>query len=267
MPVLNPKNVLVVGGGPGGMEAARTAASRGHRVTLVEKNEKLGGHLIEAGVPDYKYLIKEYAAWLERQVRNAGVEIRNGVEATPSLVKKMKLDAIILAHGAKTFIPDVPGVEKENVVHALDVLVGNAEVGAKVVIIGGELVAAETAYCLAKEGKKIDIVEVRPEILSDVSDLNKHTMMNELLQYGVTSHVNWELSEIIDNGVIARNADGEEKAIGADTVVIATGFVSDDNLYTSLKDLTEEIYQIGDSVKPRKIYDAVHEGYLVGKEI
>lgn len=260
------KKILVIGGGPAGMEAARIAAGRGHEVTLIDKNPNLGGLLRTAAVPDYKYRIKIFTAWLERQTENAGVKIQRGTEVTPEMVKKMKPDVIIVAAGAKPFIPDIPGIESKNVVHAIDVLNKEAKVGEVIVIIGGRWVSWETAYCLAKAGKQVDMV-VRSALLPDESIFNKYTMLDELPKYDVTIHLKWQPAEIRNNGVIIRNEEGNEKFLEADTVIVGTGFISDHSIYKSLEGLAEEVYEIGDSVSPRRIYDAVHEGYLTGKEI
>ncbi len=260
------KKILVIGGGPAGMEAARIAAGRGHEVTLIDKNTKLGGLLTTAAVPDYKYRLGRYSAWLERQLETNGVKVQTGKEVTPALVKRMKPDAIIIATGAKPYMPDIPGVGSKNAAHAVDVLNKKIAVGEKIVIIGGRSVACETAYCLAKKGNQVDMV-VRSELLPDESVFNKYTMMSELPKYDVTIHIKWQPAEIRDNGVIIRNSEGEEKFLEADTVILGTGLTSDHSIYNSLEGLTEEIYEIGDSVSPRRIYNAVHEGYLIGKEI
>ncbi len=260
------KSVLLIGGGPAGMEAAGIAGIRGHKVTLIDKNPVLGGLLRTAAVPDYKYRIGKYADWMERQLENAVVNIQRGVEVTADMVKKMKPDVIIVATGAKPFVPDISGIESNNVVYAIDVLNKEAKVGEVIVIIGGRWVSWETAYCLAKEGKQVDMV-VRSALLPDESIFNKYTMLDELPKYDVTIHLKWWPAEIRNNGVIIKNKEGNEKFLEADTVIVGTGFISDHSIYKSLEGLAEEVYEIGDSVSPGRIYDAVHEGYLRGKEI
>lgn len=266
IPAFPVKKVLVIGGGPAGMEAARTAAGRGHEVTLIEISNNLGGLLITAAVPDYKYRIGQYAAWLERQLKNSNVKIQTKTQATPELVKSMKPDVIIIATGAKPFIPDIPGPGSKNSVHVIDVLNKKAKVGDKIVIIGGRSGSCETAYCLAKEGKEVDIV-VRSEILPDESIFNKYTLLTALPRYDVGIHLKWQPVEIRDNGVTIKNSEGEEKFLQADTVIMGTGSISDHSIYKSLEGIAKELYEIGDSTSPRRIYEAVHEGYFLGKEI
>ena len=154
----------------------------------------------------------------------------------------------------------------KNVLHAVDVLDNKVTVGEKVVVIGGGPVGCDTAYKLVKEEKTVDVIEMLPEILQGVSIFNKFTMMRELSSLRIKIHVNTKLIEVKDNGAIVVT-DGEIKFIEANTIVIATGFVGDDSLYVKFEDLANEVYQIGDVIKARKIYDAIQEGFILGKEI
>jgi len=266
LPASKPRSVLVIGGGPAGMEAARIAALRGHRVTLVERRETLGGRLAEASVPDYKHLIGKFNNWLERQIRALPVDVRTGLEADEALVKEINPEVIVIAAGAKESCPDVPGRNMGHVVTASDVLRDKASAGGRVVVIGGGPVGCDTAHKLASDGKAVVLIEMLPEILREASVFNKFSLMRELSSLGVEIHTNSRLVEIKENGVVVLK-EGEEQFIEADAVILATGFKGDETLFMKLEDLAEEVYQIGDVASPRKIYDAIQEGHLIGKEI
>jgi 2,4-dienoyl-CoA reductase-like NADH-dependent reductase (Old Yellow Enzyme family)/thioredoxin reductase len=262
-PAAEPKKVLVIGGGPGGMETARVAALRGHKVTLYEKQDRLGGHLIEASTPEHKKDIKPLIAWLSSQVTKAGAEVVLGKEVTPELVAEMKPDVAIVAVGATQFIPEIPGINEPIAVKALDVLQGKAEVGSEVVVAGGGLVGSDVAAFLADQGKKVTIVEMLPEIASDVELFggSRSTLLFMLGQKGITSLTETKIEEITAEGVKVSNQEGE-RTIKADTVVLAFGLSSETELNKALKGMVPELFNIGDSVAPRKIGDAINEGFF-----
>lgn len=144
-PALKPKRVLVAGGGVAGMEAARVAAVMGHKVTLYEKGKSLGGHLIEASVPDFKEDLRRLNNWHKAQLRKLGVEIKLETEVTPELVERENSDEVFVATGSNSIKPDVPGIERSNVVTAMDFLLGRKKAGDSAVVIGGGLIGCETA--------------------------------------------------------------------------------------------------------------------------
>jgi len=265
LPASIPKKVLVIGGGPAGMEAARVAASRGHNLTLVEKSSELGGLMLVASVPSYKYLIHKFNLWLQRQIRER-CEIILGLEADESFIREKDPDVIVVAVGARPFIPKVPGIHMKNVLQAVDVLGKRISVGKKLVVIGGGPVGCDTAYTLASSGKSVDIIEMLPEILQGISVFNKHSLVNELSSLGVRIHVETKLAEVKDTGVVVVK-DGKQNFIEADSIIIAAGFLDEDSTDGKFEELADEVYFIGDVVKARTIYDAIQEGYIVGKEI
>ncbi|MGB2854885.1 MAG: FAD-dependent oxidoreductase, partial [Dehalococcoidia bacterium] len=157
-PAARVKKVMVAGGGPAAMEAARVAAVRGHEVTLYEKQNELGGQLIVAAMPPYKQELALLSRYLTHQLEKGTVQVKTGVEVTPELVEVERPDAVIIATGSVHLIPEIPGMSTSKVVTAVDVLSGGVDTGERVVVIGGELVGCETADFLSQQGKKVTVV-------------------------------------------------------------------------------------------------------------
>jgi 2,4-dienoyl-CoA reductase-like NADH-dependent reductase (Old Yellow Enzyme family)/thioredoxin reductase len=266
-PAKRTKRVLVVGGGPGGMEAARVAALRGHDVTLYEKEKSLGGQLIPASVPQFKQPIKELVEYLKNQVVKLGVKIELGREATPALIKGLKPDVVILAMGASPLIPEIPGVKGGNVATASGILLGKKEAGDKVVVVGGGEVGSELAWFLAEQGKKVTIVEMLYGVAVTVNMFSRFYLLDKLAELGIQILTNTTAKEITDKGVVAVDINGNKQVIEADTVVIAVGFGSNNELGEKLRGEIPEVYTIGDCVKPGKIWEAIHGGSRVARQI
>lgn len=267
-----PKKVLVAGGGPGGLEAALVAALRGHDVTLMEKAEKLGGQFNVAAVPPFKQESTTIIKWLSAQAKKAGVKIELGREVTPQLVNELKPDVVIVATGAVPLIPDIPGVNKERVTTAHDVLAGKIAVGDKVVIIGGGMVGFETADFLGQRrhiapSLELTIVSRRPDPSEGMPGALLPLMIERLRQYGVRIIPCAETKEILDDGVVL-NIDGREETIrGIDNIILARGVKSVNGLAEQLKGKVAEVYVIGDAKEPRLALDAIAEGAQIGLQI
>ncbi|MDG3085556.1 NAD(P)/FAD-dependent oxidoreductase [Vibrio hannami] len=264
MPAIAQKDVLVIGAGPAGMEAARIAAQRGHRVTIADKAQKLGGRLNEAAAPDYKYLVGKFKDWQANAMSKMDIEIKIGIDIDAAYVEQHNPDTVVLATGAKPFVPKIEGIEKA--FHGVDILNEKVTVTGKTVVIGGGLVGCETAYFLAKRGVEVEIVELRDDIVTDVSVFNRFEMIGELEALNVKVHTDSMVSKVAGEGIVVVSA-GEEKVLNADSIVLAAGFIPDDELYFDIQSMVDEVYLIGDATKARKIYDAVHDGYEIGKEI
>lgn len=260
-PAERKKDVLVVGGGPGGMEAARTAALRGHRVSLWEQGDALGGNLIAAAVPDFKQEFRKLINYFATQVNKLGVDVQLGKEATAELIAEARPEIVFIATGSTPLIPKIPGVESEKVVTAVDLLLGKREAGESVVVIGGGLVGSEIALYLARKGKKLTVVEILESVMGDMYSINRDHMEKLLSEIGVRILANTEVLEITDEGIAIAHKCGETASLEADTVVLATGFEPNDELLPALKDKVPEIYTIGDCVAPRKVINAVWEGF------
>jgi len=260
------KRVLIVGGGPGGMEAARVAALRGHQVSLCEKGEELGGQLRVACLPPYKDELGSLIKNMATQLRKAGAEVRLNTEVTSEVVEKENPDVLILAVGATPLIPDIPGVEQDNVVTAVDVLTRREDVGETAIVVGGGMVGCETAEFLASLGKRVTIVEMLPKIGSDYGATYRHVVLRRLRETGIKMETNVMVEEITDRGVKAKR-DGAARFFPGDTVVLAVGFKSNKGLDEKLRGKVPAPYSIGDCVEPRRIKEAIEEGFVLAKEI
>jgi pyruvate/2-oxoglutarate dehydrogenase complex dihydrolipoamide dehydrogenase (E3) component len=265
--VKRPKKILVAGGGPAGMTAATIAALRGHRVTLFEMQDKLGGQLILGGTPPHKDEINGYTEYLTIQARKSGMDVILGVEVKPELVEKYNPDAVIVATGAVQIIPRIPGVSGLNVVTAWDVLRGQAKVNGKVLVVGGGMVGCETAEYIASNGNDVEVVEMLSDIGLDMEPFSKVFLMERLQDLKVNIHTSVKVDKIDQNGVEATGINGVKHIFNADKVVIAVGSSSNDQLYKTLIGKVKEIYSIGDCKDPSKILEAVHYATYIAHKI
>ncbi|MGB9714645.1 MAG: FAD-dependent oxidoreductase [Candidatus Bathyarchaeales archaeon] len=260
------KRVLVVGGGPAGMEAARVSALRGHEVILYEKGKKLGGQLNLAAVPPHKEEIKNLTAYLETQIRKLSVKIILGEEVTPKLVEEIKPDVVLVATGSTPIIPENMIVDGSNTMTAHDVLSGVASVGERVVVVGGGMVGAETAEFLAEKGKKVTILEMLKRIGIDVVPMVMMLLYSRLKELGVVMLTNAKVEKITRNSVVYEK-DGEKHALETDSVVLAMGAKPNLNLVKALEGKVPELYTIGDADKPGKALKAISDGYQIAIKI
>jgi 2,4-dienoyl-CoA reductase-like NADH-dependent reductase (Old Yellow Enzyme family)/thioredoxin reductase len=262
-PALHPKRVMVVGGGLAGMEAARTLAQRGHDVSLYEKEGKLGGqwNIVSSYQPEVAALTE----YLARGVDRAGVRVFLNTNVNRQTVEEAKPEAIVVATGAIPTIPEVPGVRGRNVVLAWDVLMGSVELGREVVVIGGQTTALEAACLLAEQGRKVSVVGMR-EVASRVNWFLKGALKERLIQDGVYLYPGTTLHSISGRGVSVLDKR-QMLFLKADTVVLAAGSSSENELAEPLQGLVPEVYTVGDAVEPRDSMDAIHEGSRVGREI
>ena len=266
-PTYKPKKVLVVGGGPGGMEAARVAALRGHRVMLYDRGDDLGGQLLLAAEPPYKSDIAALKEYQVRQVRKAGVEIGLKREVDATLVADTKPDVVILATGISPLIPQIPGIDRDHVVTAEDVLSHKVKIGRRVIILGGGIVGCETALFLADQGKNVTIVELLPAMATKMVPSIREALLGTLSAKGVLMLTNIRVEEITPSGMVITDAEGKTQMIDADNIVLAAGAVSNNQLTEELKGKVEELYVIGDAQEPRSIKEAISEGYHLGRNI
>ena len=263
-PANGSKKVLIIGGGPAGMEAARVSAMRGHEVVLYEKDQSLGGQLRAASVAPTKRDIGDLITYLETQLRKLGVRVELNKEAAPLLVEEAKPDVVVVATGASRVIPEIPGGDGENVVMAEDVLLGKVSVGRRIIVIGGGMVGCETADFLGDKGNELIIVEMLEELASGMSNLKKRLLLDRLNEKRVTLLVSTRVLEVTESGVVVTTHDGERKTLEADTVVLATETKAKSELFWALEGQFSELYLVGDGVEPRRIAEAMDEGFRIG---
>lgn len=243
------KNVVVIGGGPGGMYAARLCALRGHSVTLLEKDAELGGHFLVASYPPGKGEISGAIRSFIVNCREAGVDIRTGTEATPELVASLKPDAIIIATGSVPLRPPIPGLDSCGCSTAEDVLTGKADTGKRVLVVGGGMVGCECVEFLTEREHIVDMVEMKPVIGEDIVPEARKYIMANLEKHKVTQRVNARVKQFYADGVdFTDTVTGEDAAMrGYDSVVLAMGYRSNNTLEEQLKDLAPQVIVIGEA--------------------
>jgi 2-enoate reductase len=261
---------MVVGGGPAGLEAARVASLRGHQVVLYEKTEALGGHLREASVPDFKKDLAKLLDWYKKEIANLNLNIKTGVEVSAEAIRKENPEFTILATGSSPIIPNIPGVEKDKVSTAIDVLLGKKKVREKVLVVGGGLIGCETALWLVQQGKQVTIVEILNDLMIadiPVQHMNRLMLLDLLKFHRVEVFTNTSLLEVTENGVLLLGGDSQKKNFPADTIVLAIGLKPDRELYQTLKGQTPNLYTIGDSRKTQNILNSIWDAYEVARMI
>jgi 2,4-dienoyl-CoA reductase (NADPH2) len=289
------KKVLVIGAGPAGMETARVAAARGHQVTLWEKGHYLGGNLIYAAIPPGKEDFLTFLHFYEDQLPRNGVEVYLNREATAEEIVALQADVVVLATGSRPVEAPFKVTDSERLVSALEVLDGTVVPGEKVIVVGGGSVGCETAMAVAEMGaisaetlkflmennaetperlkemlnrgtRDVTLVELEKGIGRDIGISTRWVTLQCVHRLGVKVMDQYAVKEVNSGGVLVEKA-GEEKLLPADTVILAVGAVAENSLAAELEGLVKELHVIGDAKKPRKITEAVREGFELGASI
>jgi NADPH-dependent 2,4-dienoyl-CoA reductase/sulfur reductase-like enzyme len=266
-PASRPKQVCVVGGGPAGMEAARVLAERRHKVTLIEKENELGGLLRFASVPDFKEELRGFLQYLKIQVKKTGVEVLMGRKASLDLLRELHPDSVVLAAGSTMSTPGIPGVERPFVAGALDLLSGKFQPGDRVVVVGGAAMGCEVAAHLASLGRKVTVVEMINGLALDLENRCRVALLQLLKERRVDTFTNWKMEAIGDRTVLLSDGNRNKKELTADSVILALGLIPNQELLEPLTRNFPEVQVIGDCLEPRKVYQAIHEGAFVGRAI
>jgi 2,4-dienoyl-CoA reductase-like NADH-dependent reductase (Old Yellow Enzyme family)/thioredoxin reductase len=261
------KKVLVVGGGVAGCEAAIAAGMKGHKVTLIEKSDRLGGQWIPASVPIGKGEFTGFLYWQGLQLKKYDVDVRLNKEADIDLIKEIAPDVLIMATGSQPFVPGIAGKDQEFVVNAHQVLLGKVQCGHKIVVIGGGLVGCETADMLAEQGADVTIIEMMPEIMRDGEASPTMYLKQRFDAYGVKILTSTKLMEIGDKCVKAER-DGDNICIeDVDTVIVAVGVRTDTSLLDKLDGLDCKVIKVGDANGVKNGYKGIREGFEAGLSI
>jgi 2,4-dienoyl-CoA reductase-like NADH-dependent reductase (Old Yellow Enzyme family)/thioredoxin reductase len=259
------RKVVIVGGGPAGMQAAITAVSRGHEVTLLEKEGRLGGNLSFAVIPAFKDDAKRFLAYLVQKVEGLPIKTMLSTEANREMLKKMAPDVVIVAVGADPIVPITTGVQ--DAVFATDALAGSVKVGDTVVVVGGGMIGCELALFLAQQGKKVTVLEMLDGAAADLNILSKAALFEELAAHKVEVLTGEKVLEISAKGAVSVNKDGRRLETTGETVVLAAGYTARRALVEALNGSAEEMYVVGDCAGARKVYQAVHEGFAATAEL
>jgi len=280
------KRVMVIGGGPGGMAAAKYARLMGHSVSLFERESELGGLIRYSGRGPGRETWAEVTTYYAREVKKLGVEINLNAEVTPEMVRSLKPDAVVVATGAGFKYPPIKGLRRPdgklaaNVVAYPDAVLGNGSVGKRVVIVGGNAIGVHAARLLSEQGKQVTIVEAKPQLNADLdgplnwygfllTDIEErkikvltHSLVREITTEGVIVEASGDIPPL-EAAALIRTVDTEQ-FIACDSVVVGTSRTSRNELFDRLAGSVGELYIVGDAIKPRWAYDAIGEGASVG---
>ena len=259
-PALKQRKVVVIGGGPAGLETAWIAAARGHVVILYEKQPVLGGQFRIAAIPPFKQDIAKAVAYYIHMCKKHGVLFKLGTEATVEQIVGEEPDVVVLATGGEIIIPDLKGATGARVVNAWELLEGKKPVGDRVLVVGGGMIGCEVADFLGEHLHQVTVVDMLPEIASDVPPPIKVFLLQRLKDYEVKIETETSVVEFLDDGVVVKKDGRIEERKGFDTIVLALGTKSNAELKEPLEARISEVYVIGDALKPRKAIEAVEEG-------
>jgi len=265
-PAESRKKVLIAGGGPGGMQCAVSAAKRGHDVILCEKTDKLGGMLrCEETVP-FKAAFPKYIETMARRMEIAGVEVRMNTEVTPELVAEIAPDVLIVAIGAGAIVPNIAGIDGENVVFAADYKAGSKAIGKRVAVLGGGLAGCEFALHYAENGHEVTVIEMGTVVAAEGNPRHRPMLLKKL-EAEVDVRTGLRGKEITESGMICMDKNDNEVFIEADTIVVAVGMNADHAQTDALRGTAPQVQVIGDCLKPGLIRDAVFRGYHAALDI
>jgi NAD(H)-dependent 7beta-hydroxy-3-oxo-delta4-cholenoic acid oxidoreductase len=268
VPAAKSRKVMVVGAGPAGMEAARVAAQRGHRVTLFEKASKTGGLFNLAAVPPHKQELTRVTKYLTTQLAKAGVEVRLNTEVTGSIVAEERPDVAIIATGGEPLVPEIPGIDGPRVTTYQEVLAGRVPImPGKVLIIGGGMAGCETAEFMFQQGDyplvghtSVTIIEMRDAIATDMSPEGRMVLMERIRRKGIEIMVRTKVVEFLEDGIVVERDRQQETIRGVGRIVLSMGNRPAAELASRIGTEIGEVHVIGDAKQARRLCEAISEG-------
>lgn len=256
------RKVTVIGGGPAGIQTSLTASARGHEVTLYEKGPRLGGNFYVASLPSGKKDdLQRLLTYWENALKKSSVKVLLNAEASAERIGGENPDVVVVATGALPFHPDIPGIDDQRVIQAVDVLSKSLKTGQKVLVAGGGEVGLEVADHLARQGKEVIVIEMLGEVGSDVPKNTKPVLLERLDEAGVDLRTNTTLKRIEEGSVVVEKGGQEQAIQGMDNVVLALGFRCDQAVVQGLRRIFREVHVIGDASEIRQAVSAVREGF------
>lgn len=267
IPARERKKVLVVGAGPGGLKAAETAALRGHRVILCEKEAEVGGILREEQAVPFKYEMYQLGKTLALLCQKAGVELRLHTAVDRAYIEREAPDAVILAIGSSPIVPPIPGLNGDNVIVVNDYYQKQEQVRDTVAVLGGGLAGSELAIHLARTGRKVSLIEMRPELAPDANIRHRPLLLKELEQQKVRIYTSHKGLRVTEAGVVAEDPQGEEVLIPGETVICALGQRANMAAVNTLRGTAPYVAVVGDCGKVSNITAAVYQGYHAAMDI
>ena len=267
LPARIKKKVLVVGGGPSGLQAAITAARRGHSVVLCEKTSRLGGILAGEKAIPFKFEMYQLGIVLEKIARNEGVDIRMNILVTEEYADAQCADAVIIAIGSEPIIPNIPGIYGNNVVLVNDYHEAARRITKDVLVLGGGLAGCEIAVHLAREGKHVQLVEMRDELAPDANIRHRPILLQEIKDSAITVHCGYRGIEIWNAGLVCLDSRGNEHIVSGTTVICALGQRARRAETMRLLNSAPVVMEIGDCVRASTITNAIYQGHHAAMDI
>lgn len=262
------KRIAVVGGGPAGMEAALTAAERGHDVTLFEEDNVLGGHLVPGSQPSFKRDLVSLLERFARRISESSVKLNLRERVDGETIEHGEFDVTIVATGSSPRLLNVPLRTSLRQLTSVDALTSPNKIEQSVAVIGAGHTGCEVAIHLSQLGKKVELLEAADDILIDEDYVfDKLELRRMLLSAEIRPRTGVRIEEVVDGGVVILNRRRKEQLIPADSIVASIGLSANRDLYESLKDRSKEVYCVGDAESPRRLFHAVHEGHRIGSYV